>query len=83
MTPCVVIPLRNDATALGRAMADLSEHAAHWPVLVVDGGSTDGGAALAEELMRDGSGGLLLSAPGRGQQLRLGAECAIERGHDW
>ncbi|MXY52101.1 MAG: glycosyltransferase [Gammaproteobacteria bacterium] len=83
MTPCVVIPLRNDATALGRAMADLSEHAAHWPVLVVDGGSTDGGAALAEQLMRDGTGGLLLSAPGRGQQLRLGAECAIERGHDW
>lgn len=82
MTPCVVIPLRNDATALGRVVADLSEHAAHWPVLVVDGGSTDGGAALAEELMGD-PGGVLLSAPGRGQQLRLGAECAIERGHDW
>lgn len=83
MTPCVVIPLRNDATALKQAVADLNEHAAHWPVLVVDGDSTDGGAALAEEMMDDGTGELLRSAPGRGRQLRLGAECAIERGHDW
>ena len=83
MTPCVVIPLRDDATALARVIADLREHAAQWPVLVVDGGSTDGGAELAKELMGDGAGGLLLSAPGRGRQLRLGAECAIERGHDW
>ena len=83
MTPCVVIPLRNDAAALARVALDLSEHAAHWPVLVVDGGSTDGGAALAEELMRHGTGELLRSAPDRGRQLRLGAERAIERGHDW
>ena len=83
MTPCVVIPLRNDATALGQTLADLREHAPHWPVLVVDGGSTDGGAALAEQLTAEGAGGLLLSAPGRGQQLRLGARCALERGHDW
>ena len=83
MTPCVVIPLRDDATALARVIADLREHAAQWPLLVVDGGSTDGGAALAKKLMGDGAGGLLLSAPGRGRQLRLGAECAIERGHDW
>ena len=83
MTPCVVIPLRNDATALGRAVADLREHASHWPLLVVDGGSTDGGGALAKELLAGSAGRLLLSEPGRGQQLRLGAECAIERGHDW
>ena len=83
MTPCVVIPLRNDAAALRRVAADLRQHAAHWPVLVVDGGSTDGGAALAEELVGDRGGGLSLSAPGRGRQLRLGADCAIARGHDW
>lgn len=83
MTPCVVVPLRNDATALKRVVADLREKAAHWPLLVVDGDSTDGGAALAEELMGDGTGELLRSAPGRGRQLRLGAEYAIERGHDW
>ena len=83
MTPCVVIPLLNDAAALRRLLADLREHAEGWPVLVVDGGSSDGGAALAKELAQGRGDGVVLSKPGRGHQLRLGAERAIERGHDW
>ena len=83
MTPCVVIPLRNDAAALRRLAADLGEHAIDWPVLVVDGGSSDGGVRLARELTSRRAGELLLSKPGRGRQLRLGAQRAIERGHDW
>ena len=83
MTPCVVIPLCNDAAALRCLMGDLRQHAADWPVLIVDGGSSDGGAALAKELAHGQRDGVLSSKPGRGHQLRLGAEHAIEQGHDW
>ena len=83
MTPCVDIPLRDDAAAFQGLVADLRDHAADWPVLVVDGGSTDGGTALAEELTHGRQGGMLRSRPGRGRQLRLGAGCAMQRGHDW
>lgn len=83
MTPCIVIPLCNDASALRCLMGDLRRHAADWPVLVVDGGSTDGGAALARELTQGRGDAVLLSKLGRGRQLRLGALHACERGHDW
>jgi rSAM/selenodomain-associated transferase 2 len=69
----VVIPTLNAAATLKDCLSRLGEVR---DVVVVDGGSRDGSQAIAEA----GGARLVLSEPGRGAQLRLGAEAA--RG-DW
>jgi rSAM/selenodomain-associated transferase 2 len=64
-----VIPTRNAARTLGPCLAAVREAD---EIVVVDGGSTDGTAAIAE---RAGAR-LVRSAPGRGIQLAAGAEAA-------
>lgn len=75
----VVIPTLNAGESLAAALAALVPAAVEGiirEVVIVDGGSTDVTARIAEE-----SGAVLLrSAPGRGTQLRQGACCARS---DW
>ncbi|HEX9931351.1 MAG TPA: TIGR04283 family arsenosugar biosynthesis glycosyltransferase [Allosphingosinicella sp.] len=69
----VVIPTLNAAASLGATLERMREAD---EIVVADGGSTDGTAAVAER-----HGARLIGAPrGRGAQLRAGAEAA--RG-DW
>lgn len=69
----IVIPALNAATSLGACLAALDDAD---ELLVVDGGSTDDSAGIAERV-----GARVIAAPrGRGTQLRAGGEAA--RG-DW
>ena len=71
----VVIPALNSAKTLPSALAPLSG----LPVWVADGGSGDGTQALAVERGCT----LVTSRPGRGVQLRNGAEAALAEGVEW
>lgn len=72
MTVSVVVPVLNDAEALGRLLADLRPvRNASLEIVVVDGGSADGSVDVAADADM-----VLAAAPGRGGQLRLGAEHA-------
>lgn len=81
MTPCIIVPLLDDADVLRRLLADIRRHATGrgWTTLVVDGGSSDGGADVAAEQADN----VIVCAPGRGRQLARGAGRAIAAGHDW
>ncbi len=69
----VIIPTLNEAGTIGPLAAALAAEATPHEVIVVDGGSTDGTAALAAA-----SGARVVTAPrGRGHQLRAGAETAV------
>jgi len=69
----IVIPALNAATSLGACLAALD---GADEVLVVDGGSTDDSAGIAER-----AGARIVAAPrGRGTQLRAGGEAALG---DW
>jgi rSAM/selenodomain-associated transferase 2 len=75
MTPplSVVIPSRDEARHLPQLLAQLqAAPQLVREVLVVDGGSRDGSASVAEL----GGAVLLRSAPGRGRQLALGVAAA-------
>ena len=64
-----VIPTRNEAHRLGPTLAGLAAQTRPTDVVVVDGGSTDGTAAVAAEW-----GARFMAAPrGRGTQLARGA----------
>ncbi|MDQ0464302.1 rSAM/selenodomain-associated transferase 2 [Caulobacter ginsengisoli] len=66
MSLSVVIPVLNGASDLPLTLASVAEAD---EIVVVDGGSTDGSAALAETL-----GATVITSPrGRGEQLRRGA----------
>lgn len=68
----VVIPTLNEAGALGALLAALKADAPDAEIIVVDGGSADGTAALA----RRAGVRLLETPPGRGAQLQAGARAA-------
>jgi glycosyltransferase involved in cell wall biosynthesis len=61
----VIVPTLNEATALGRTLEALSRVRGPLEVLVVDGGSSDGTAALAR---RHGAH-VMVSERGIGPQL--------------
>jgi rSAM/selenodomain-associated transferase 2 len=65
----VVIPTLNEAERLPLRIAELRAQPDVCHIVVVDGGSTDGTPERARELGVT----VLLSAPGRGRQLALGA----------
>ena len=66
----VVVPVLNDAEALRRLIADLRAEPA-LEIVVVDGGSGDDSAAVAQA-----ADVFAATAPGRGGQMRLGTERA-------
>lgn len=68
----IVIPTLDAAAELGRTLAALAPELAGDEIVVADGGSRDGTAALAAA-----AGARAIQAPrGRGSQLRAGAEAA-------
>ncbi len=68
----IVIPAVNEATELPETLRRLRQLAQVHEIIVVDGGSTDATKAIAHE-----HGCIVLdSPPGRGRQLRLGAQHA-------
>jgi rSAM/selenodomain-associated transferase 2 len=72
----IIIPTRNEAATLPLLLTDLAAQAdVDLEVLISDGGSTDGTAALARaELARLGMRGAVLEgSSGRGRQLNRGA----------
>jgi rSAM/selenodomain-associated transferase 2 len=72
----VVIPVLNAAEELPKALVALAESALVGEIIVVDGGSRDGGAAIARR-----AGARMIDAPrGRGTQLAAGA---AEVAGDW
>ena len=72
MTISVVVPVLNDAAPLARLIADLRADP-DLQIVVVDGGSDDASASAAADVVAS-------SAPGRGTQMRVGAEHAAG---DW
>ncbi len=71
-TISVVIPALNEAARLPALIASLRAEDPDCEVIVVDGGSRDGTAALAAAA----GARVLACRPGRGQQLALGGEAA-------
>jgi rSAM/selenodomain-associated transferase 2 len=68
----IVVPTLNEAATLGDLLADLEGVQQTYQVIVVDGGSTDGTPSVA----RDSGAQVICTAPGRGLQLRAGADAA-------
>ena len=68
----VIVPTLNEARNLPRLLSDLSRQESPSEILVVDGGSEDDTVVLA----RGHGAEVIQSTPGRGLQLRRGAEVA-------
>ncbi len=68
----VVIPTMDEAKTLPRLLAGLQRQIAPSEIILVDGGSRDGTVPRAREYRVK----VVHSAPGRGTQLRAGAEAA-------
>jgi rSAM/selenodomain-associated transferase 2 len=69
----IVMPVLNEAAILDRALRRLKEIAGGQPVVIVDGGSTDGSAEIARRYFSD-----VLAAPAnRGAQMNLGARAVV------
>jgi rSAM/selenodomain-associated transferase 2 len=71
----IVLPVLNEAAAVGPALRRLSQEAPEAERIVADGGSTDGSAELASATAR-----VVVAERGRARQMNAGAALA---GGDW
>jgi len=69
---CVLIPCLNEATTIGRLVADFRQELPQATVVVLDNGSTDGSAEAAAQ-----AGAMVLTVPRRGKGYALRA--ALDR----
>lgn len=68
----IIIPTLNESANLPALLAALTDESAANEIIVVDGGSTDG----TQEIARRSGVRVIEAAPGRGNQLRVGAAAA-------
>ncbi len=69
----VIVPALNEAATVGRLLSDVAGLRVRYEAVVVDGGSADETRSVA---MAAGAR-VIASAPGRGIQLRAGADAAV------
>ncbi len=67
----IVVPVFNESTILEGALKRLRQVVGTFPVVVADGGSTDGSARIAQRYFHTE----LCPKPNRGAQLNRGAQC--------
>src|SRR5437868_7144681 len=72
MAISIIVPVLNEAATLRGVLAQLRACSPEGEIIVVDGGSTDGGVEIARQL----AGSVLVSAPGRAVQMNVGAKAA-------
>jgi glycosyltransferase involved in cell wall biosynthesis len=75
-----IVPAYNEAGAIGSTVAELHAHAPEWDVLVVDDGSTDDTARIAET-----AGARVLRMPfnlGIGGAVQCGYQYALDHGYN-
>ncbi len=73
----IVIPILNERDELPDLLADLRrQQQVDFELLVVDGGSTDGGLEWLQDEFRQGSHTIVSAPAGRGRQMNCGAEQA-------
>lgn len=78
MKTCIVIPVYNEAAAIGWLVADLKKR--RYDVLVIDDGSVDNSGAIARE-----KGALVIThevRKGKGLSLRDGFDYAVRQNYD-
>ena len=68
----IIVPVLNESALIRPFLLHLRERAADAEIIVVDGGSSDGSAAIARQLCDR----LMRSEPGRAPQLNTGARAA-------
>ena len=67
----IIIPILNEAKILDKTLSQLQPELGHHELIIVDGGSTDNSACIAEKY-----GEVITSARGRAKQLNAGAAAA-------
>src|SRR5918994_1515775 len=75
-----IVPAYNESAAIGATVGDLHAHAPDFDVLVVDDGSTDDTARVAQE-----AGAMVIQLPfnlGIGGSVQTGYQYALEHGYD-
>lgn len=71
----IIVPILNEREQLPDLLADLQrQQQVDYELIIVDGGSTDGGPEWIQQ--QDIIGSLLISPAGRGRQMNLGAQQA-------
>lgn len=80
-TISIVLPVYNDVDTLSRAVESIqAQHCRDWELIIVDDGSTDGSAEIADRLARADERIVVQRCPHRGLVPALVEGCAAARG---